>query len=152
MIEFALIVAGGQRYAIRIRELAGLEVNRKIAPVPAAMRGLLGLSAVQGQLVPVFDLAALLGAGARASTPRWMALHRGKELVGLAFDEFEGSRRVAAQAVHELASAPEQARMSRQAIRVDSALIHVLEISSLAAAIAPGEKERTERQSESGKE
>lgn len=144
--EFALVVAGGQRYAIRMSELAGLEVNRKIVPMPEGPRGLLGLSAVQGQLIPVFELAVLLGAGARGGAPRWIALHRSQELVGLAFDEFQGSCRLPANALHPLEPAQERAPLSRQAIQVDSGLVHVLDLPLLVSALAPGRKEKPEQQ------
>jgi purine-binding chemotaxis protein CheW len=143
-LEFALVVAGGERYAIRMSELAGLEVNRKTVPMPAGPRGLLGLSAVQGQLIPVFELAALLGAGGRGGAPRWLALHRSQELVGLAFDEFLGSRRLPAEAVHALDPAPGRAPLSRQAIQVDSGLVHVLDLPLIVSAVALNRKEEPE--------
>lgn len=146
LTEFALIAAGRHRCAIRINELAGLEPSRKVVPLPAKVRGLLGLSAVQGQLVPVFDLAALLGGGARDSAPRWMAMARGKEPVGFAFDEFEGSCRVPLQAVHALETAPVEAHLSRQAILVDSALVPVLEFASLRATIGSPKTQQAEIQ------
>jgi len=141
LIELAFIAANGQRYAIRISELAGLEVNRKIVPVPAEVRGLLGLSAVEGQLVPVFELAALLGGGSRGATPRWIALHRGKELVGLAFDEFEGTRRVPVQALHAAAPSQEQSPLSRQTVELDLGLVNVLDVPSIVSGIAGSGKE-----------
>jgi purine-binding chemotaxis protein CheW len=144
-IEFVLVVAGGERYAIRMSELAGLEVNRKIVPLPGGPRGLLGLSAVQGQLIPVFELAALLGAGARGGAPRWLALHRSQELIGLAFDEFQGSRRLPPDAIHALEPAPEQTPLSRHAIRVDSGLVHVLDLPLIVSAVALNRKEKSEQ-------
>jgi chemotaxis signal transduction protein len=136
--EFALVVAGAGRYAIRMSEMAGLEVDRKIVPMPEGPHGLLGLSAVEGQLIPVFELGALLGGGERGGAPRWIALHRGQELVGLAFDEFQGSRRVASEAVHELEPTTERTLLSHQAIQVDSGLVHVLDLGLVVAGVARG--------------
>ena len=136
LTEFALLVLGKQRYAIRISQLVGLEVDRKVEPLPAEVRGLLGLSAVKGQLVPVFDLAALVGSMAGSSTPRWMALHRDKELVGLAFDEFAGSHRVPARAVHALESASKQNPWNRQVVEMEAGLVPVLDVSLLVSSIA----------------
>ncbi len=134
--EFLLIAVAGQAYAVRIRELSAVAVDRKIISVPVDAPGLLGLCAVGGQLVPVFDLAAILGAaGHRERPPRWMALYRDKDMIGLAFDEFQGSRRLAAQDVHTLEAAAGRAHLRPQAIKVDSRLVHVLDIASVALSI-----------------
>ena len=134
-VDFLLIIAGGQPYAMRMSELAGVEVDRKRVVVPVQARGLLGLSAVQGQLVPVFDLASLLGSASTKASARWTALHRGSELIGLAFEQMQPPRRVASRDVIPLERAREQAPLSREAIRVDSRLMHVLDIPSVVLTI-----------------
>ncbi len=131
-LDFALIAAGEHCFALRMSELAGVAVNRKIVPVPGNLRGLLGLSTVEGQLVPVFDLAAALGLPTTRTNPRWLALYRGAELVGLAFEKFHGLIRLHAQGVHPLEFTQQQAAYTRQAIQVDSEPVHVLEFSELA--------------------
>lgn len=131
LIELAMIIAGGQRYAIQLRQLAGLEANLKVASLPVDLPGLLGLSAVRGHLVPIFDLASLLGAGPGGQAPRWVALHSGRELIGLGFDEFKGSRRVPSQALGAQDSAPGQ-----QVIRVESGLVHVVDVPAVISRIA----------------
>lgn len=131
LIELAMIVAGGQRYAIQLRQLSGLEANLRITSVPADLPGLLGLSAVRGHLVPVFDLASLLGASPSGQAPRWVALHFGREFIGLGFDEFEGSRRVPSQALGVQDSAPGQ-----QVIRVESGLVHIVDVPAVISRIA----------------
>jgi chemotaxis signal transduction protein len=134
-VEFVLVVAGGHRYAIRISELAGLEVDRTIVPLPLEAPGLLGLAAVHGGLVPVFELAAILG-GDRAKTPaRWLALHRDTALIALAFDELEESRRVPVQDVS-------------QAIQTDSGVVHVVDLPSVISKI----RQTLHRRLELGKE
>jgi chemotaxis signal transduction protein len=134
-VRFALIRAGGCRYAIRVLELAGVQANLPIVPLPAGRPGLLGLSGLQGRLVPIFDLAVLLGADSAGAPPRWIALCRAAELIGLGFEEFEGAVRAAGREVHELESAPGQPGMSRVAIEVESALVHVLDMPGLIARI-----------------
>jgi chemotaxis signal transduction protein len=133
-IDFLLVVVAGQPYAARFGELARLAVDRKIVAVPAAAPGLLGLCAIQGQLVPVFDLGVLLGAAPAERTPRWMALYR-DPLVALAFEELRGTQRVASLDVRLLESAPAHAPLSHQAISVDSSLIYVLDIPSVVSRI-----------------
>lgn len=134
-VEFLRITAGGQFFAIRIAGLAGLEADLKIVPLPVASPGLLGLGAIRGQLVAVFDLAAILGAGGRTQPPRWTALVRDRELIALAFDGFQGSCRVHEQDVHSLELAPEKVHLTRQAIGVDGRWIHVVDLAAVIASI-----------------
>jgi chemotaxis signal transduction protein len=173
-VEFLLIQAGEQPYALRIGELSGLESDRKIVPLPAAPGStapwLLGLCAVRGQLAPVFDLAAILGLppplpggpGARKESPRWMVLYRDRlpalpalpalpvppalpavpappatatELLALAFDGFQGTRRLAARDIHPLNQAGGPAALAPQAIQVEGRPIHVADLAAVAARI-----------------
>jgi chemotaxis signal transduction protein len=83
----AIAVASGA-YALRLREITGLHIHRKIIPLPGAPSDLLGLSSFRGALVPIYDLRQLLGHSA-ATVPRWQVLVAGQAPVGLAFDRFE---------------------------------------------------------------
>ena len=58
-----LVELGGERYAIAVEDV--LEVGTEPAPValPGAPRGVIGLQNVRGEIMPVLDLAALVGAG-----------------------------------------------------------------------------------------
>jgi purine-binding chemotaxis protein CheW len=83
----AIAVAGGA-YALRLREITGLYVHRKIIPLPGAPEDLLGLASFRGALVPIYDLRRLLGHSS-ATVPRWQVLVAGQSPAGLAFDRFE---------------------------------------------------------------
>lgn len=84
------IRTGGKPYALDPREIAGLQVDRAIVPVPGLLPEWLGLAGIRGGLVPVYSLAALLGHGQPAAAgTRWLALCGSGQLFGLAFDEFE---------------------------------------------------------------
>jgi chemotaxis signal transduction protein len=80
---------GGDRYAIPIAEITGLQVDRVIAPVPTLVSGLLGLAGIRGELVPVYSLATLIGYTQPPRATRWLALCGTDQATGLAFDEFE---------------------------------------------------------------
>ena len=81
---------GGDPYALNPEEIAGLQVDRAIVPVPGVLPEWLGLAGIRGELVPVYSLAMLLGYEQSATTkPRWVALCGSKQLLGLAFDAFE---------------------------------------------------------------
>jgi len=56
LTELAMIIVGGQRFAIQFGQLAGLEAKLQIVHVPSELPGLLRLRAIRGNLVPILDL------------------------------------------------------------------------------------------------
>jgi purine-binding chemotaxis protein CheW len=124
------IRVGSEVFVIRSGHIGGLVKSRKIVPLPSRIPELLGVSALRGKLIPVFDLAALLGIPAGASRPSWLVLAPGDTPIGLAFDGFEG------QQVPEWLGDEQSARQHvRQLVRIGSAVRAVLDIPGLAAAI-----------------
>jgi chemotaxis signal transduction protein len=91
--DLLAIELAGHPYALRIRELCGLYVERRITPLPAAPPELLGLAAVRGELVAVYDLASLLGY-AHGDESRFLVLGRSRS-VAFAFGTLHGHVRVA---------------------------------------------------------
>jgi chemotaxis signal transduction protein len=90
--DLLAIEISGHPYALRVRELNGLYEDRSITALPGAPRELLGLAAVRGGLVAVYDLASLIGY-ARADDPRLFVGARGTS-VAFAFRTLAGHRRV----------------------------------------------------------
>ena len=92
------IRVGGDPYAVRLRDISGLVVDRKIVPLPrrtpAGARSPLGLVGLRGNLAPVYSLGALLGRGAIGAPTRWLLLVGAGPLFGLAFDDFDGHREI----------------------------------------------------------
>lgn len=88
---------GGTAYVLPVSEISGVFADVKITPVPSSLPELLGIAALRGSIVPVYDLRALLGyvVGTR---PRWLAVAAAAPL-GLAFDELQGQRRVPRETV-----------------------------------------------------
>ena len=84
---------GGQPYAIKLAETAGLVTGRQIVTVPSALPELRGVAGIKGALVPVYSLAACLGH--EDGDARWLVLHRSDEALAFAFTEFEGVLEVA---------------------------------------------------------
>ncbi|GAA0503734.1 hypothetical protein Ade02nite_35510 [Paractinoplanes deccanensis] len=93
-VELLVIRAGGRPYAISLSQTSGLHPDRPVTPLPGPQPALLGLAGFAGQVVPVYDLAALLGhpVGER---PRWLVLAAGTPALGLAFHDLDGHVRVA---------------------------------------------------------
>jgi chemotaxis signal transduction protein len=88
--EFLLIRADERPYALALAELREVVVGVTVTRVPATTPALLGVAGLRGQLVPVFDLGALLGGRAAEQVPRWLALAAGAEPLGFAFAALEG--------------------------------------------------------------
>lgn len=91
-VDVLAIGVGGDRYALRISDIAGLFADRAITAVPSSRAELLGIAGFRGSIVPVFDLAVLLGYTSIAA-PRWLVIASGTP-VALAFEEFAGQLRV----------------------------------------------------------
>jgi chemotaxis signal transduction protein len=74
---------GDERYALRVEEVRSIVDMTGLTPVLGAPSSVLGLRALDGALLPVFDLATLLGI-ARAAPSRIVVVEGG---AGLAVDE-----------------------------------------------------------------
>jgi chemotaxis signal transduction protein len=139
------IRVGSEVFAIRTSHIAGLVKSRKIVPFPSRIMELLGMAALRGSVIPVFDLAALLGIPRGGSGPLWLILLPGDTPIGLAFEAFEGRQ------VPEWLADEQSARQHvRQLVRIGSAVRGVLDIPRLAedirrrAGITEPAKEKTQ--------
>ncbi len=121
----------GNPYAIRVAEISGLHVDRRIMPLPSPVPELLGVTGFRGQIAPVYDLAALLGYG-RAAQARWLILLRSPTgaLLCLAFECFEMHFSVAPE---HIASQPGDATRPHlvAAVRSDEVLRPIIQLTSL---------------------
>ncbi|MFI7603038.1 chemotaxis protein CheW [Actinoplanes sp. NPDC049681] len=98
--ELLAVHAGGRPYALRLSQASGLHSDRPVTPLPGPQPALLGLAGFGGAIVPVYDLAALLG-HAVPERPRWLVLAAGAPPLALAFHELDGHVRVPATEIVE---------------------------------------------------
>jgi chemotaxis signal transduction protein len=91
--ELLAVRAGGRAYALRLSQTSGLWPDRPVTPLPSPVRALLGVAGFSGAILPVYDLAALLGHPV-PERPRWLVLAAGSPALALAFHELEGHVRV----------------------------------------------------------
>lgn len=96
--ELLAVQAGGRRYALRLSQTTGLYPDRPVTPLPGPVNALLGVAGFSGTIVPVYDLAALLGHPV-PDRPRWLVLATGSPPLALAFHELEGHVRVPADSI-----------------------------------------------------
>lgn len=82
----------GEPFALSLDELAGLLPAQTPAPYPADAPALMGLIGHRGQVLPLYDLRALMGRGTGSSI-RWWAMLRAAPLA-LAVEGFDGQWRL----------------------------------------------------------
>ncbi|WP_433790213.1 chemotaxis protein CheW [Actinoplanes sp. CA-252034] len=94
-IELLAVRAGDRPYAVRLDQSSGIHPDRPVTALPTTVRALLGVAGYAGTVVPVYDLAALLGHPI-PQRPRWLLLTTGAPPLALAFHELERHLRVPA--------------------------------------------------------
>lgn len=120
---------GGDPYAMQLDQVAGLHADRRILPLPTAAPSLLGVTGFRGQIVPVHDLAVLLG-HSRGAPPRWLVLVRCAAPLALAFDQFESHFSVAAGQIMR-AGQPDGPAPLRDAVQAAQALRPIIDLTLL---------------------
>jgi chemotaxis signal transduction protein len=98
-VRLIAIRAREHALALRIGELKEIARCPRIAPIPSAAPGLLGIAGLRGEILGLYSLAALVG-GRSASAGPWVA--RVGRSIGLVFDEIVGSIEIAPDADAEV--------------------------------------------------
>jgi chemotaxis signal transduction protein len=78
---------GREVYAVPIENVLEVAELGDLAPVPGAGAGVLGVGNFHGQVLPVFDLAHVLGIPHEGRPPRLIVTDRAGCLAGLAVDD-----------------------------------------------------------------
>jgi hypothetical protein len=132
-IEQAVIIeVGAHMVACRIGQITRFEADRKIVPL-AGPTGLVGIAGIRGRLIPVYNLAVVLGASATGAT-RWLALCGGHDMIGLGFERIDRFVHARGQDVCALPEAGPAAHM-REQLRVGTASYNILDVASVLTAI-----------------
>ena len=130
------IGVGGDAYAVRLREVAGLFVDRAIVPLPSRSPELFGLAGLKGGIVPVYDLGALLGYPASPEPPRWLLMARHEMDVGFGIEEFRSYLRVPLSSFSQVSEGTARTAHVLELVRAGDSLVPVLSLRSLAESIA----------------
>lgn len=103
------IRVANEPYALHLEQIGGLYADRSIVALPSALPSLLGVTGFRGQIIPVYDLAVLLG-HARGAVPRWLVLVRCAQplALALAFDQFESHFTAAPGSISRAGTAPDR--------------------------------------------
>jgi chemotaxis signal transduction protein len=126
---------GADPYVLRLSEIAGLHVDRQIVPVPSAHPGLLGIAALRGQILPVYDLGVVLGY-APADGPRWLVVGPAPRSISLAFAELEGPLRLGRASFSSSRAELTPRKHVRDMVRVEAVVRSVVDIGSVLSEIA----------------
>lgn len=78
---------GREAYAIPVTHVLEVVELGQLSPLPGSGPHVLGLGSLRAQVLPVFDLAELLGAGEAGPPARVCVAARDGQTVGLAVDE-----------------------------------------------------------------
>ncbi|MEU4237043.1 chemotaxis protein CheW [Actinoplanes sp. NPDC026619] len=133
-VELLAVQAAGRPYALRLGQTAGLHPDRPVTPLPGPLPALLGLAGFAGTVVPIYDLAALLGHPI-AERPRWLVLATGAPPLGLAFHELDGHVRVPAEAIIAEAAAEGRRGVLRGMVTLDGATRPIIDVPTARAAV-----------------
>lgn len=98
--ELLCLEVGEARYAVRLGALQGVFEMDRLTFLPSSSPHLVGLAGLRGEVVPVFDLASLLGRP-RASGARWLLASRGEPPLALAVAELAGRVRLSTRDLKE---------------------------------------------------
>jgi purine-binding chemotaxis protein CheW len=129
-----MIQAGGDPYAVRLAQIAAVFADKQVMWLPGSVRELLAIVAVRGSILPVYDLGALLGYASASATPRWFVTVASAP-VALAFDRFDGHRKIAREALSAVRADP-HARHIREVLGIDGLSRPMVDLSSVVEAIA----------------
>lgn len=126
------IGAGGEPFALRVREISGLAVNNeKVVPVPSRVPELLGLTGIRGVVIPVFSLARLLGFDAEGGPTRWLVFAGERQTpIALAFETMERLFEVSSSEIFARQDASAH-RYVGATVRTDTTLRGVISIPAL---------------------
>jgi len=133
MIAFRI---AGVALAVRVQHITGVIKRGVILPIPSIVPELLGVAVVRGGLVPVFNLAALLGLPP-SGEPQWLMLLNRESPIAFAFDGLEG--RVEVQRAHLYVDETASRRKHiHQLAEIGSVVRAVIDVPGLMEAIRQG--------------
>ena len=129
---------GEDRFAFRLDELAGVFELPPTVPLPGAPGALLGLAGLRGQLMPVYNLAGLLGTPCPPEPPRWIVVYGRDEPVALAFHVLHGHLDVSPASIRPLTTRPLAGTFVRAVVRMaDGPPLALLDLAALNAVVRP---------------
>jgi len=127
------IRTGGEHYALPVDRVTEVGELGELTPVPGSAPEVLGIRNLRGQVLPVIDLATLLGLQKGDGNERIVVAESGDRRAGLAVESVEG--------VDDLPDPSQEADSKYLAgvVLVDGAPVGIVELDTLLDALAPAE-------------
>lgn len=123
------IRVGADPYVLRMTEVAGLSADKKVTHLPSPVSELLGIAGFRGTVLPVYDLATLLGYP-RPVEPRWLVVIAATPLA-LAFEVFDGYVTTREEAIAPEPQAATRGRHVQQVVRIGNLVRPVVSLASV---------------------
>lgn len=130
--RFLVVGVGGERLLLRLADVTGLYVDRRIVAVPSTKPALLGITGLRGAILPVYALGAALGYPPGDATPRWLVTATSAP-VAFAVARFERHAAIARDRIVPRGDADGARAFLREAAMVDRDTLPVVDLPSLAA-------------------
>ena len=131
--DFIAITIGSGAFALRLGEITGLHVDKKITRLPGHAPALLGVAGFRGAILPVYDLGSLLESPARDAS-RWLAVVANLD-VAIAFESFDGHLRVSSDAVSPNETLEGARKHVRELLHTPQAIRAVINLPSALAQV-----------------
>lgn len=132
--DLLAIRVGEEPYALRLSDIAALHPDRRITPLPGSMPALRGIAGFRGAVVPVYDLAALLGQPP-AEAVRWHAIAASAP-VAFAFAALDRQLRVPRDAIVPNETGEQPHRYVREFVRMTEGVVHpIVDLPSVIDAV-----------------
>lgn len=133
MNDVLRIAVAGEEYMIDVAHVLEVAVVPHPTPVPGSNRQLLGLWNRRGEILPMFDLAQVIGIAGSAERQAVVVARRGDLVAGLAVDAVHGvTPRVEGSDDHD------EPGMVRRAVLDRDRLVGELSIEQVFEALATG--------------
>jgi chemotaxis signal transduction protein len=84
--SYLLLGLGEERYALRVEDVLEVGTLSNPSPLPGAPPGVIGLQNLRGDVLPLLDLASLVGAGPRDRGDAMVVVEQGGRRAALAVD------------------------------------------------------------------
>lgn len=134
-LQVLIFGIAGRRFGFRMAGLSAIQKLPAITPLPGQKPPLMGIVAVSGELIGVFDLAALLGSEERGPSRGWIALlDHGKGRIALFFEMLIGTRRVKAGDFIDVGSSC-ATELASSAIQDEVGVIPVIDLNMVRALV-----------------
>jgi chemotaxis signal transduction protein len=135
-LDLLAICLGTRRFALRLSDIAGLFVDKKVIEVPGAIATLVGIAGFRGAIAPVYDLQRMLGLTTRdapGACARWLVIAAAAP-VAFAFDAFDGQLRVTPAAI-KADTGQEAQGFTASFVETEGVLRPIIELSEVLNAI-----------------